>query len=309
VTEALRIYEVGLRDGLQNEREHISLTDKRRLLEGAIRAGLRTLELTSFVSLRAVPQMADAADMVDAARNYTGAGFTTLIVNDKGYERALAAESRGIAIVVVVTETLCRSNNRMTVAQSIATAARLLHRARWDGLYTRVYIAPAWVCPFEGQVPPERVLECADALASAGFDELAIADTIGHAHPRQVADLFDRLGGLLGGTDKLAAHLHDTQAMGLANAAAAIAAGVRTIDSSFGGLGGCPFAPGAAGNLATEDLVLMADKMGFDTGVDLAELWNLVGTAEDIVGRRLGCRSRAWWETTLRDAPAKERAL
>jgi hydroxymethylglutaryl-CoA lyase len=294
VSERLHIYEVGLRDGLQNERTPIDTEAKRALLAGAIGAGLRRLELTSFVSPKAVPQMADAAAMVDAARAYPAARFTSLVINDKGYDRAREAGATGIAIVVVVTETLCGKNNRMTVAESVATAVRVLRRAAADGIFRRAYLAPAWVCPFEGQVDPDAVVACADELWEAGLDELAVADTIGHAEPRQVGSLLARMVARYG-ADKLAAHLHDTQALGLANAYAALDAGVRTLDASVGGLGGCPFAPGAAGNLATEDVVLLADKLGLETGVSLSALWALVDRAEHIVGRPLGGRSAAWW--------------
>ncbi len=297
MTDTLRIYEVGLRDGLQNERTLIGSADKARLLEGAVAAGLRDFELTSFVSPKAVPQMADAAEMVARAKAFADARCAALVVNDKGYDRAVAAGARGIAVVVVVTETLCARNNRMSVAESVETGARLLSRARADGLWRRAYLAPAFVCPYEGPVSADRVVECADVLWEAGVDELAIADTIGHAHPGEVGAMFARLADRYGGADKLAAHLHDTQALGLANAAAAIAAGVRVVDASIGGLGGCPFAPGAAGNLATEDLVLLADKMGLDTGVDLAGVWTAVDVAGELVGRELGGRTAGWWRS------------
>lgn len=294
MTERLRVYEVGLRDGLQNERAPIAAADKRRLLAALIAAGVRDLELTSFVSPRAVPQLADAPELAAAAAGMP-ARAAALVVNDKGYDRAIAGGVRRIAIVVVVTDELCRRNNRMTPGDALATAERLIARAGADGVWRRAYVAPAFVCPYEGDVPQARVLEAGERLAAAGADELAIADTLGHAEPRQVGRMFRELARRLG-AQRLAAHLHDTQAMGLACAAAAIDAGVRTIDASVGGLGGCPFAPGAAGNLATEDLVLMAHKMGFDTGIDLAGLWQAVRIAEELVGRPLGGRSRAWWD-------------
>jgi hydroxymethylglutaryl-CoA lyase len=169
----------------------------------------------------------------------------------------------------------------------------VLSRARQDGVGRRVYLAPAWVCPFEGMVEPDHVVSCAELVADDDV-EIALADTIGHADPLSVGRLFDRFARRFGAA-RLAAHLHDTQGLALANAAAALAAGVRTIDASVGGLGGCPFAPGAAGNLATCDLVLMLEKMGFDTGVDLARLHEVVSDAERALGRPLGGRSRAWW--------------
>lgn len=296
--ERISIYEVGLRDGLQNERTAVSTPDKVHLLEGLASAGLRRLEVTSFVNPNAVPQMADAPDVVAAAARHAELRPTALVINEKGYDRARAAGVRSIAMVVVITETLAQRNSRMSVADGLATCRRVLERARQDGVDRRVYLAPAFVCPFEGAVAPDHVARCADAIG-AGEDtfEIAIADTIGHAHPLEVGRLFETFASRFGAA-RLAAHLHDTQGLALANAAAAISAGVRTIDASVGGLGGCPFAPGAAGNLATEDLVLMVQKMGFETGVDLAALHRVVSDAERIIGRPLGGRSRAWWKRT-----------
>ncbi len=295
-SERLLIHEVGLRDGLQNEPVQVATADKLRLLHGLVGAGLRSFEATSFVSARAVPQLADAAQVIESARAEGGdVRLDALVINPRGYDRALAAGAAGVAIVVVVTEELCQRNNRMSVAESVATACRLVAASRRDGLRSRVYLAPAWVCPFSGPVDPDHVLACGEDVFADAPDALVLADTIGHAHPLEVADLFERFG-LRFGIARLAAHFHDTQALGLANAAAAIAAGVRTLDASIGGLGGCPFAPGAAGNLATEDLALMAAKMGFDTGIDLGALWSVVDLASSIVGRALGGRTRSFWQ-------------
>jgi hydroxymethylglutaryl-CoA lyase len=306
--ESIRIYEVGPRDGLQNEKTLVPTGAKVALVEGLLRAGLREIEATSFVSPAAVPQMADAAEIIAAVRAPALAGpgrrFTALVVNEKGYDRARAAGCDAIAIVTVVSEALSLRNSRMSVAQSLETCRRVLARAHADGIFARVYLAPAWVCPFEGAIAPDHVVASADVVWEAGASELAIADTIGHAHPLQVGRLFERLAQRFDVT-RLAAHLHDTQAMALANAAAAIQAGVRILDASAGGLGGCPFAPGAAGNLATEDLALMATKMGFETGVDLEALWGVVDAAGSMVGRRLGGRTRAWWD---RSAEARARS-
>lgn len=313
MAERLRIYEVGPRDGLQNQLAPITTAGKVELVAALCVAGLEALEVTSFVSPRAVPQMADAAELLpmlsglsDAAPGPDEPAFHALVVNDKGYDRAFAAGARAIAIVAVVTETLSQKNSRMSTADSLAMAARLAGRARGDGVRSRVYLAPAWVCPYDGDVAPEAVIAAAETVWSAQPDELALADTLGHAHPGQVGELFEQVAAR---TDmsRLAAHLHDTQAMGLANAYAAIAAGVRTLDGSVGGLGGCPFAPGAAGNLATEDLVLMAQKMGFDTGVDLPALWRAVDVAGALVGRALGGRTGAWWGADNRSNTGRDR--
>ena len=306
--EHLTICEVGPRDGLQNEKSPISTEQKLALVNGLIGAGARFIELTSFVNPKAVPQMADADQLLPAAlaahapqarvlRQAQAADlrFMSLVINEKGYERAIAAGGKAINIVVVASESLCQRNNRMSTQESLNVAKQLLARAKQDGVWARVSIAAAWVCPFDGPTPPQRVFMCADAVWEAGVDELALADTIGHAHPLAVGQLLEQLGKRYA-MRKLAAHLHDTQAMGLANAYAAIQAGVRIFDTSVGGLGGCPFAPGATGNLATEDLVFMAHKMGFETGFNLDALWSVVYESEPLIGRRIGGRMREWWE-------------
>lgn len=293
MSRRLTICEVGLRDGLQNDPTAVSTEGKLRLHRALRGAGLAAFEVTSFVSPRAVPQMADAAEVMAGVAD-AGGRQAALVINEKGYDRAIAAGARAIALVVVVTESLGQKNSRMSVADALVSAARILARAGADGVHRRVYLAPAFVCPYEGAVPVDRVLACGDAVCSAGVDELAIADTLGHAEPRQVGAMFE-LAGARYGIERVAAHLHDTQALGLANAAAAIAAGVRTVDAAIGGLGGCPFAPGAAGNLATEDLALLADKLGFETGVSLPRLWQAVEVAGELVGRRVGGRTGDWW--------------
>ncbi|NWF70452.1 MAG: hydroxymethylglutaryl-CoA lyase [Chloroflexi bacterium] len=296
MAEFLKICEVGPRDGLQNEAAAVATADKQKLLDALLAAGLKYIELTSFVSAKAVPQMADAEQMMPYARSaYPEAHFNALIINEKGYERALQAGAQGVGVVVVVSETLSQRNSRMSVAESLAACKAIVTRARNDGVFARVYLAVAWVCPFEGPTPPEKVLACADAVWEMGVDELALADTIGHAQPLEVGRLVEACGKRYD-MSKLAVHLHDTQALGLANAAAAISAGVRIVDASVGGLGGCPFAPGSLGNLATEDVVFMAHKMGFATGVAMNRLWEAVRCAEPLVGRRVGGRIREWWE-------------
>lgn len=298
----LTVYEVGPRDGLQNEKTLIQTDDKVRLVDALYQAGVRRLESTSFVSPRAVPQMADADRITAAVAPYQDLQSHALIINDKGWLRAQEAGVSAVAIVVVVSETLCRRNNRMDVEQSITTALRLVEQARGVGVFARVYLAPAWVCPYDGPVAADDVLRIAERFSHV--DELAIADTIGHAHPGEVGALFERLANILP-IERTAGHFHDTQGLGITNAYAAIQAGVRTLDSSVGGLGGCPFAEGAAGNLATEDLVLLADKLGLDTGINLERLWEAVELGGSLVGRRIGGRSAAWWRSnTCRGAAA-----
>ena len=296
MSKTLTICDVSLRDGLQNEKTPISTEAKLALLDDLAAAGLTTLELTSFVSPKAVPQMADA-DAVTAAAlarhpSLRGVG---LIFNEKGYERALAAGAKSVALVLIVSDSLSRSNSGKTADEWLEAYQALVGRIKADGVWVRGYLAGSWVCPFEGQIDPARALHYADALMSMGTDELCATDPIGHAQPEQVESLSAELVGRFG-AEKLAVHLHDTLAFGLANAAAAMRAGVRIFDASLGGLGGCPFAPGAAGNLATEDLVLMAHKMGYQTGVDLDRLWDAVYRFEPVIGRPIGGRSRVWYD-------------
>jgi len=304
MSDYLKVYEVGPRDGLQNEARPISTEQKLQLVDGLVAAGLRHVELTSFVHPKAVPQMADADDVMQTALSkHKNTNFIGLVFNQKGYDRALAAGCRAMAFGVAVSETMSRRNTNMSTQQAMEVTRDLLDQARRDGLWTRVYIITAWVCPFEGAVPPQKTIAYAEKVWEMGVDELALGDTIGHAQPLEVGRLMENLGKRLD-MSKLAVHLHDTQAMGLANATTALQAGVRIFDSSIGGLGGCPFAPGAAGNLATEDLVFMAYKMELGTGVDFQALWQVVYEAEKMVGRPIGGRIRQWWESVCRTEPA-----
>jgi hydroxymethylglutaryl-CoA lyase len=234
---------------------------------------------------------------------YNHVNFIGLVFNQRGYERALAAGCRAMAFGVAVSDTFSQRNTRRSPAEAMATTRELVAQARRDGVWTRVYVMTAWVCPFEGEISPWRTIALAEDIWQLGIDELAIADTIGHANPLAVGYLMETLGRRLD-MDKLAVHLHDTQAIGLANATTALQAGVRIFDSSVGGLGGCPFAPGAAGNLATEDLVFLAYKLGLGTGVDFRKLWQIVYDMEQWVGRPIGGRIRQWWESVCNNEPA-----
>ncbi len=300
MSEYLKIYEVGPRDGLQNEATAINTSQKKRLIHGLVTAGLQEIEATSFVHPKAVPQMADADEVMSAAHeeySQLPVRFTGLVFNQRGYERALAAGCRAMAFGVSVSETFSQRNTRMSSEDALRITRDLLAQAQRDGVWTRVYLSAAWICPFEGPTPPAKTIAFAERLWEMGTSELAIADTIGHAQPLEVGRLMEQLGRRLG-MRNLGIHLHDTQALGLANATTALQAGVRIFDSSVGGLGGCPFAPGAAGNLATEDLVFMAYKMGYGTGVDFTKLWDIVYMLEEWIGRPVGGRIRAWWEST-----------
>lgn len=304
MSDTIRIYEVGPRDGLQNEAAHLSADEKLKLIAALARAGLTTIEATSFVHPRAVPQLADADEVMSRALAENGeqVELVGLVLNEKGYDRAVAAGCRRVACGVAVSETFSQRNTRMSTAEAFATCERIAERARADGVWLRAYLMTAWVCPFEGRIVPQKAVAYARRLWDIGVDELSIGDTVGHADPLSVGRLLEQIGRR---TDmsRLAVHLHDTQVLGLANATTAISAGVRIFDSSVGGLGGCPFAPGAAGNLATEDLVFLAYKLGLGTGVDFARLWEAVALAEKLVGRPIGGRIRSWWEAHAPDEP------
>ncbi len=306
MSEYLKVYEVGPRDGLQNEAKPVSTIQKNHLIDSLITAGLQHIELTSFVHPKAVPQMADADDVSQRAHEqYPQIDFVGLVFNQRGYDRAIAAGCKSMAFGVSVSNTFSENNTRMSSERALEITRDLVAQAKRDGIWSRVYVMTAWVCPFEGPTNPYKTIAVTEKIWELGADELAIADTIGHANPLEVGRLMEDLGRRLD-MSRLAVHLHDTQALGLANATAAIQAGVRIIDSSVGGLGGCPFAPGAAGNLATEDLVFMAYKMGLGTGVDFDALWQIIYDLEEMVGHPTGGRIRPWWESMCRIQPDVE---
>ena len=299
MNDLLKIYEVGPRDGLQNEATHLSVGQKQQLIDGLVASGLRHIETTSFVHPKAIPQLADADEvMAGVTSRHAGSGveFVGLVFNDRGYERAWAGGCRSMAFGAAVSETFSLQNTHNTPRQALETARLLIDRAHSDGVRTRFYVMTAWICPFEGVVSPHKTLAVVQEIADWGVDEIAIADTVGHADPLSVGRLIEMIARRIE-IERLAVHLHDTQALGLANATTALQAGIRIFDSSVGGLGGCPFAPGAAGNLATEDLVFLAFKVGLGTGVDFVRLWEVVYDLEHIIGRRIGGRIRQWWES------------
>jgi hydroxymethylglutaryl-CoA lyase len=292
--EQIYITDVSPRDGLQNQATQVSTAAKLELIRLLAAAGVASVEATSFVSPRAVPQMADAGELVQQLNLAMPALRSSVLVpNLKGLERAHAAGAKEIAVVLSATETMNQKNINMSLDAAIEASVQTLQQARSHGLRTRAYVAVAFECPFEGVPPQERVLSLAQRMAAAGADEIVIADTIGAASPAAVKQLMTALAGVLPAT-QLAIHLHDTRGMAVANAWAALEAGIRRFDASAGGIGGCPFAPGAAGNLATEDLVLMAASSGFSTGIDLDGLLDAVDFAAAQLQRPLGGRASTW---------------
>lgn len=281
----IEIVEMSPRDGLQNEKTVLSTSDKVELVERAVRAGARRIEVTSFVNPKRVPQMADADELMAALPRHDGVRYAGLVMNGRGLDRALARGVDEIDVVVVATDTFCGRNQGMTTEEACATAATLVQEARAAGAFTTVTVGASFGCPFEGEVPVERLREVLARVVDAGPDELALADTIGVAVP---ADVTERLALARSLTDlPLRLHLHDTRHTGVANAVAAVAAGVSTLDASIGGAGGCPFAPAATGNVATEDLVYLFGRSGQPTGLDLAETIAAAGWLEERLGTRL----------------------
>lgn len=292
--ERIHITEVAPRDGLQNQQIAVDSASKLALIAQLAAAGVASVEVTSFVSPKAVPQMADAADLLPQVQaRLPLLRSSVLVPNLKGLERAHAAGAREIAVVLSATETMNRKNINMGLAQAAEVSEQTLQAAQALGLRTRAYVAVAFDCPFEGETSLDTVIALAARMARAGAAEVVIADTIGSASPgavkRHLAALTDALPA-----ERLAVHFHDTRGMGAANAWAALEAGIRRFDASVGGIGGCPFAPGAAGNVATEDLVLLAERSGFATGISLDGLLRAIDLAEQLLQRPLGGRSIAW---------------
>jgi hydroxymethylglutaryl-CoA lyase len=284
--EQVRIREVGPRDGFQNEPEVIPTAAKVRLVEMLARTGLRRLEVTSFVRADVIPQLADGAEVLRAADIPDDVSVTVLIPNERGLDNALEVRDTfdEVNVFLSASETHNRKNVNRSIEESLSGLERVLSRAREENLRCEGVISVAFGCPYEGEVPRERVLSIARRLVDAGCEEIGFGDTTGMANPRQVRRFFEDTGVRA----ELTAHFHNTRGQGLANAAAALEAGVRSFESSFGELGGCPVPKGATGNIASEDLVLMLHEMGFATGINLERLVECAREAQRVLGRPLG---------------------
>ena len=292
--EHIHITDVAPRDGLQNQPVHLDAQAKLQLAQLLAKAGVRSIEATSFVSPKAVPQMADAAELLPLLRHALPDLRTSVLVpNLKGLERAHSAGATEIAVVLSATETMNRKNINMGLDQATEVSEQTLAEAHKLGLRTRAYVAVAFDCPFEGETPLDEVLRLAHRMHRAGAGEIVIADTIGSASPGMVKQRMGALAEAIA-LDRLSIHLHDTRGMAVANAWAALEVGIRRFDASVGGIGGCPFAPGAAGNVATEDLVLLAERSGFSTGISLPGLLDVIDLAQEVLQRPLGGRSITW---------------
>lgn len=299
--ERVSIYEVSPRDGLQNEATPIPLEGKLELLRALVAAGLSRIELTSFVSPRWVPQLADAEELVEAAVLPPGVTVSALVPNAKGFERARAAGLREIAVFMSASETHNRKNTNKSIEDSLHTFAEVVTPARDAGLAVRAYVSTVWGCPYEGDVPLGRSLDIAQQLLSLGCYQVSLGDTIGVGTPLQTKRIVQAFLSEIP-AQKLALHLHDTRGTALANALVGLELGIRDFDASVAGIGGCPYAPGAAGNLATEDLVYLLDGMGVATGVDLGLLIEAGRVAEAVLGRKLPGKVHQAGPRTLRPA-------
>jgi len=267
----VRIVEVGPRDGLQNEPVFVPTEAKIRFIDLLTDAGLPVVEATSFVSPKAIPALADADRVFPAIAKRPGTRYPALVPNLRGLDRALAAGVREIALFTAASETFTKRNINMTIDESLAVFAAVTERARPAGVAVRGYVSTAFGCPYEGDVPPTKVAEVTGRLFDLGVTEVSIGDTIGVATPNQVTEMVPLLTRIAP-VEALALHLHDTRGTALANAYAGLLAGITRFDSAAGGLGGCPYAPGASGNLATEDLLYMLHGLGIETGVDIAKV-------------------------------------
>ncbi|MGE0616865.1 MAG: hydroxymethylglutaryl-CoA lyase [Bacteriovoracia bacterium] len=291
--KTVNVFEVGPRDGFQNESRFVSLGTKIGFIEGLVAAGIRDLELGAFVRPDRVPQMSDTDAIFQAIRekrlNLKSTRAWSLVPNRKGLERAIAAGAKHIAVFTAASETFVKKNIRMSIQESLDEFAPLVKDARKAGMTVRGYISTAFGCPFEGKIAPKKVLKVVQALAKMGVSQISLGDTIGVASPRGVTEVVKPTFRLLG-VKKTAVHFHDTRGTALANTLRSLDIGVRTVDSSAGGLGGCPFAPGASGNLATEDLVFMLEDMGMDTGIQLEKLAQVSLNLAQKMGRPLSSR-------------------
>ena len=295
MTQALRIHEVAPRDGLQNETNVLSTTAKLSLIDALIGAGVRDIEVSSFVHPRWVPQLADASDLIARLPRLADVRYWALIPNQRGFERAVDSGIRHIATVVSASDTHNRKNLNRTRRETIAAQREVVGAAKDEGLAVRCYVSTAFGCPFEGDVPATTVVDVAEALFDSGADYVALGDTTGLAHPVQVRSLLAAFEARGISLDKLAVHFHDNRGTALLNAITAYESGIRILDASVAGMGGCPYAPGASGNLATEDLVGVFDAMNVDTGISLESLCEAGAQAELLIGRELPGRLHRYW--------------
>ena len=285
------INEVGPRDGLQNQDVHLTKEERLKIIDSLVKANLPGIEVASFVSPKTVPQM-QGADYIVENLNNSNCDYSVLVPNLQGYQSAKNAGAKTVSVVPAATEKMNQMNINMSLDQSLLTACEIMSLGKVDKIKTRAYIAVAWECPYEGKVEEENVLKIADQLIEAGADELILADTIGAANPESVKSLVSKVIDRY--SIQISAHFHDTRALALVNVWSALNCGVKKFDSCIGGLGGCPFAPGASGNLATEDIVNMLHQSGYTTNVKEDELMDAVRETSKILNYEIGGRMTKW---------------
>lgn len=285
--ERVTLYEVGPRDGLQNESARLSADDKLRLVTALADSGLRRIELGSFVRPDWIPQLADTDEVARRAPQRPGLRYSALVPNRIGFERAVAAGIREIGVFMSSSETHNQKNTNKSIADSLQLFAGIVPQAKKQGMFVRAYLSTVWGCPYEGPVEPRQSLQISRQLRDLGCDELSLSDTIGVGNPRQTREILELFLGSGFAPQSLALHMHDTHGTALANCLVGMELGITVFDTSVGGMGGCPYAPGAAGNLATEDLASMLDDMGIATGVDLEKLLAAGALAQGLAGRKL----------------------
>ena len=298
--DEVRVYEVGPRDGLQNEAAPIGTEAKLRFIGLLADAGLREIEATSFVSPSAIPQLADAEAVMAGIERRVGVRYPVLVPNERGLARAEAAGADAVAVFTAASEPFTRANINMTISESIAAFRPVVERARERGWWSRGYVSTAFGCPYQGEVGEAAVVAVARQLVELGVDEVSIGDTIGVAGPADVRRVVNALLRAGIGAERLAMHFHDTRGTALANVSAALELGIRCFDSSSGGTGGCPYAPGAAGNLATEDLVYLLGREGMKHGVELDGVLNAASYISEVLGRPLATKvgQAGGWQAT-----------
>lgn len=287
--KSVKVVEVGIRDGLQNESVTLGLDDKQQLIEALVAAGIRDIEVGAFVRADRVPQMADSDRLFQQLPKQIGVRYWMLVPNEKGLQRAIDCGVTHIALFTAASDMFAQANIGMTVAQSLSLYDRLITNATKAGMTVRGYVSTAWWCPYAGRVERKQTLDVVQTLLGLGCEEVSIADTIGAATPGEVFDLLSSIAAS-SGTNKIAVHFHDTRGTALANTLAALQVGIQSIDSAAGGAGGCPFAPGATGNLATEDLLYLLQGLGITTGIDLDAVFAVGKQLETLIGRPLPSR-------------------
>jgi len=296
-TNKITINDVGPRDGLQNQPKILSVEERLTMIDALSAAKVKNIEIGAFVSPKAVPAMAGTDSVAESLNGIEG-NFSALIPNLRGYELAKASGVKTVAMVLYGSDTMAQKNVKMSRIEAEDSTLAILDRAGRDGVEVVATIAVAFECPFDGPTEQEIVRAAAAKFLDAGVSQIVIADTIGAANPAQVSDLMTILVAD-NGANKLSCHFHDTRALGMANVYAAVEAGIRNFDASIAGLGGCPFAPGATGNIATEDAVMMLHSMGYETGIDLDKLLQASDLAEQLTGTAPGGRSKPWLKPFL----------